>query len=515
MTITKTTRRRVATRAVAITAAAPLMLTMLAMTPAKAAADRPPVGAAAAFGVDDSTERRADEAQRDAAIERLRADGMWSDEPAGVRAETRASPNLATEFGGRLLSDAFSYGVNWALDDVLKRLGLGSDADPFGKIENSIGALQSDVTKVMQMMYQLLHGLDKSNFLSSYSKAGVVATDINTAMRSVSDWVKYDLHPSEQNVTDMARTVNFSMGQLAYLTTDPDVGTIPLMMKATEAANVTDFDWGYYEQIDKVRDSYRTSYAQGLATMDMLVEWDRDGTIGVTRTRLVNDAVANTRKAYGEGIELNVETPTKAPVVQARNGDRIISAWKTPNDVGGNGWARTDTIMRADMEPILRGMADSYNPAQHGGVTLQKYLEDRNIPTSYVYYDSFHNHKQTTGGTLTRYISYELRAKVAEIRGNDYRERDIGLTKNDRAVRQDWTPWGGWTTDKESEKAADSWYKTVESHWKGEARQMTSKWTSLHDATSRLLVNKVQNNAGGWAADFDKQRVDKAAFPDA
>ncbi len=54
-----------------------------------------------------------------------------------------------------------------------------------------------------------------------------------------------------------------------------------------------------------------------------------------------------------------------------------------PDAVNGNGWTFTNTVNRNEIGPILRGMAESYNPADHGGASLQKYLEDRNIPTSF------------------------------------------------------------------------------------------------------------------------------------
>ena len=362
MNSTPTQNRHAAKRAVVALVAAPLMLTMLATSPAFAA-DRAPMTAAADVRFDDGRgqttgERlrgagvgaretaalQADEPQVQAAVERLRADGMWADEPANasISAANQASPTLAKDFGGKLLSSAFSQGANWALDGVLSRLGLGSESDGLDQLGASIAALQGDVTRMMEMMHQLLHGQDKTNFYNSSTEAGKAASRIDTAMRSVADWVKYDLQPSEKNVSDMASVVNLSMGELAFLTNNSMTGTIPLMMKATEAANVTDFDWDYYEQIEEVRDSYRTSYAQGLAAMDMLVEWDKDGTIGVTRNRLVNDAVAHTRQAYEKGIGLDVATPTKAPVVQVRNSDRMISAWKSPEAVNGNGWVRDD-----------------------------------------------------------------------------------------------------------------------------------------------------------------------------
>ncbi|MFZ2015594.1 MAG: hypothetical protein WAV00_17395 [Nocardioides sp.] len=514
MNRTQTQNRAKAKRAAAVLAAAPLALTLLTMSPATAA-DRPPVSAAAAMWADEPDESRVDKTEVDAAVERLRAAGMWADETPGSYAENAASTGLAKDFGGRLLSEAFTYGSTWALDEVLTRLGLNADADlaaALGKVGLSITALQADVTRMMEMMHQVLHGQDKSNFYSSYTGAGLAASRIDTAMRSVADWVKHDLQPSEKNVSDMALVVNVAMGELAFITTNPVTGTIPLMMKAAEASNVTDFNWSFYEKIDEVRDSYRATYAQGLATMDMLLAWDRDGTVSTTRARLVSDAVAATKRAYEHGIELNVATPTKGPVVQVRNGDRLISAW-TPDAVNGNGWNFTNTQYRQHLEPILRSMAENYNPAQHGGVSLQKYLEDRKIPTSFVYYDSFHNYKKTGGGTLTRYISYELRANTGEIRGNDYHVGTLSITKNERAVRQDWTPWGGWSTDKNSQKEGDAWYAAVEAGWKQRARTMDRYWTDTYKASSWLFVKEVQNNAAGWAADFDTKRVEKAAFP--
>ncbi|MEQ6902572.1 hypothetical protein [Nocardioides sp. YIM 152588] len=504
--------RRTTLRAAVLLISTPLALSAVDLGAAVAATEPP--AASAAYSAED---REKHERRVEAALDRLRADGMLADPAPTAAAENAGPTTLAKEFGGRLLSEAFSSGTGWAFDEVIAGLGLGSGADltdALRQLGTSISALQADVTRILQLMHEVLHGQDKANFYNSYTQAGIAASRIDTAARSVADWVENDLTPSEKNVSDMALVVNTSMGELDFLASNPVTGTIPLMMKAADASTVTDFDWDYYDQIDEVRDGYRASYAQGLAAIDLLTGWDHDGTVTVTRNRLTTDAIAATMSLYASGVTPDVTPPTGEPVVQPRNGERMLSAWST-QQVQGNGWSRHNGLGRNILEPALRGMANGYDPAKHGGVTLQKYLEDRNIPTSYVFHDSFHNHKQTSGGALTRYISYELRANIGEIRGNDYRERTINITKKDRAVRQDWTPWGGWKTNKESEKEADAWYKMQYDYWRSEARAHSQRWMDRYDAHSRLLLRDAQNNDGGWAADFGQQQVRKAAFPDA
>ena len=490
-------------------ASAPLALSLLAIAPATAA-ERPAAAAATAAEPD------VDEADVKAALERLREDGMLAEDAPGARAENAAPTGLAKNFGGRLLSEAFSSGADWSLNEVLSSLGLGSDAqfaEALGQLGQSMAALQADVNRIMQLMHEVLHGQDRSNFYNSYTQAGLASSRIDTAMRSVADWVEHDITPSEKNVSDMALVINVSMGELDFTTTNAMTGTIPLMMKAADSATVTDFDWDYWEQIDEVRESYRSAYAQGLAGMDMLTEWDHDGTVAVTRDRLVEDAVAATLKSYAAGVELDATPPTGEPAVQARGTDYLVS------DIGpnsGNGWERKIGLPRNVLEPILRGMAQDYDPAKHGGVTLEKYLEDRGIPTTYIIQDSFHKHVwRSSNGSLTRWDGWELRANAAEIRGNGYSERTMKITKKDRAIRQSWSPWNGWTTDKQTKADAEDWWKLQWNHWRSQARNQTSTWLDRHGGHGQLLLKEVKNNNAGWAADFNSKRVEKHAFPDA
>ncbi|MEM9516622.1 MAG: hypothetical protein AAGA42_17370 [Actinomycetota bacterium] len=478
----------------------------------------------------------ADQAEVEAALARLAADGMLFEDDGGV---TDAGPlDLAKDFGKEYLHEAFYDGTKSVLYEALGALGyeVGGDdmsviTSALNDIKQSLARLEADVTEIKRKLEELLEGQDKTNFYTSYSAAGLAASRLGTAMSSVAGWIDAELEPSEENVSDIHSVVSMSLGELYFQTTNPVTGTIPLMMKATGSMGVIDLE-EFYAEIDEARAQYRTQYAQGLAVLDMLLRWDTDGTIAVDLDIHTDMAVEATHNLYRYGLlppqpiaGTYGDTPLDQPMIQTRGSSVMLSA---PYDGDFRPryttWQHTSAAEVADsspssyyrikpIEPMLRYMAEHYKPADHGGITLEQYLQERGMPTKWIYFDSFYTHdfyRNQSG--LRRNYDTVVRARFGEIRGNDYIGTWEDIARLDYAWYQVWTLGNGWENRNRSKR--DKFVYSETSSARHGARYQTSSWLSRFPGTAMTVISApATNNVGGIAADFDAQRVIEAAFP--
>ena len=404
----------------------------------------------------------------DAALERLRADGMLIDADT-----TTAKPDItltqASTFGRSLFNGIAFAGGQVIMSEVLTALGYDPDAElnnALKEISDSIAALNDEVRKISQQVEQVLEGQDRTNFYNSYTQAGTAAANLETALRSVNGWIERDLQPSEANLSDIQTVTTTSIGQLDFILNNPTTGAVPLMMKAAEPAGVSDLE-NYWAQIDMVRDDYRAVLAQGLATLSLMERWDTTGTIAADLATFTPQAKTTVADMYGYGIALGTNR------LHSQNSTEILLPLGTAPATGELG---SHTIGNRDqVEPLLQSLAANYHAEDHGGQTLEATMQARGLPTSINFSDTY-----TAEVRNVRWTSLNL---VGRIRGNSYEvfERHFGNS-----------------------------YSQLDPRGAQNAFTQASM-QRLRDGHGALCAH-VALNVGGRAADFTPSRLEQAAF---
>lgn len=354
-----------------------------------------------------------DQQRVETALAQLRAEGMLFEEAAS---NPDVVPRQASTFGRSLFHGVAFAGGQVVLSEVLSAMGYDPDAErlkALKEINDSIAALNGDVRRISQQVEQLLEGQDRSNFYNSYTQAGIAAANLDTAMRSVTAWAEKDLEPSESALANMQTVITTSIGQLEFLVANPTTGSIPLMMKAADPAPVSDLT-SYWQKIDTVRDDYRAVLAQGLATLDTMRAWDSTGTIAADLETFTPRATQTVAAMYDYGVAID------APRVHVKGNPEMLTALGT-KAVTGESNARAIQFT-SEIEPMLTSLADSFRPADHGGQTLEQYLQAHGLPTRYNYADTY--------GAFPRNNRWASVNQVGRISGNTYEvvERQFGQT---------------------------------------------------------------------------------------
>ena len=407
------------------------------------------------------------QAEVDAALERLRADGMLVEE--GEEFSVGVTAAQATTFGRSLFNGVAFGGGQVILSEVLSLMGYDPDSQltsALQEISASIKALNDEVRRISEQVERLLEGQDRSNFYNSYTQAGMSAANLDTAMRSVSGWVERDLDPSESNLSDMQTIVTTSIGQLDFALNNPTTGTVPLMMKAADPAGVSDLE-NYWLQIDTLRDDYRAVLAQGLATLSMMERWDHTGTIGADLETFTPRATATVADMYEYGVSLEVNRlhARYSQWLLLPLGAQPVSGEFDAHNVGN----------RNQVEPVLQAMAAHYRPADHGGQTLESVMQAHGIPSAINYLDTY-------GAELrnNRWTPVNL---VGRINGNTYEviERHFGTT-----------------------------YSPLDSNGRNNAYAQAWMYRNLEGPGATRV--SVTLNVGGRATDFTPEILEQAAF---
>ncbi|MEM9516544.1 MAG: hypothetical protein AAGA42_16975 [Actinomycetota bacterium] len=431
-----------------------------------------------------------------------------------------ANESLAMKYGSEFLSGAYANAGGMTFDLVLGALGYDAESQlsaALADIGSSLELLETQVLALKSMMYELLDGQDRINFLNAYTEAGEQAARIDLELQRIAHWVEHDLDVSEAHVNEAHATLMDAVSQLAFVTVDPVAGTVPLMMKAVEPMNVTDFTDSYYQQIDDIRAYYRTVWAQALGALDMLRNWDTDGSFDLDFELVSERAADATLASYQYGIApprtgLD-EDPT---IVHVQDTDTILAAWG-PGDPA-DGWSKTDRSSSAWAREWLQTGAENFRPELHGGITFEQYLRDQGLPTSFVYHDTWRNETaRTMNGLTTRRYSCYARVDVGEVRGNSYHESTITPNTLDRCWYEDYNLFtNSWNVRDSNEKAENERRardrRALMAHY---ARHETDDWFRYYGrGHSRIALRDATVNPGGWASNQDEQAVIAAAFPD-
>ena len=518
----------------AVSAAACLALALGTLTPGtgQAATSTQSVVTASAPEVTGASQQHA--SLIEAAIERLEADGMWSQDVPQT-ADAVAISNLATLFGSSVLRAAYSNGMKIGIMELLRGLGYDSNSSieqMLGDLQSSLESLHADIEQMNVGIEALLHGQDRTDFRASYSSAGKSAARIGSAMNSVRGWIDDDLEPSEANLSDIQTVVTMSISELGFMVNNPTTGVLPLMSAAAEPNGVSDLQH-YWAQIDAARDDYRATLGQGLLTLDMMLVWDTTGTIE-SDLRVTADATVDMTEAmYALGVAPPMPTheqhaPDGVPYLHARdspyllapdvrNDNQYTDPWKWVRIQQRPGDNPDRAFVRESMGPMLDALRQ-YRSEHNDGKTLQQTMQGMGIPTKYVFADGFHIYERETGGGLTFYYDYLVRATLVEIKGNEVVTSTADLGVRNRAYRKDWTP-GGWIVDKKQKQESDAWAAERIAMWERHAADQSQNWTAMFpEHTTNITVAKLgaeDLTPGGFAADTRPESTLAAAFPDA
>ena len=472
-----------------------------------------------------------------AAIERLRAKGLWVDDR--IDPVATAAPSLASIFGRTLFESIVSTGAGVGTNELLRELGYDPDRDlheALGEVRSAIEDLNAEVRAISEKLEQVLDGQDRANFYDSYTTAGTAATRLSVALASVDGWIAAGAEPTAADVSDMQTIIRTSISDLDFVTTNPTTGVVPLMLRAVQTSDVSDVV-GTWADIDLTRDDYRAVLAQGLMSLDLLTRWDTSGTVAADLATLTPITVETVAAMYGYGLAPagppGAGTAPDRTFVQVRGSDLALSGWQTGADSKyGDVWRRTTdpnvepdgALRRGVVEPQLQAMADGYRPDLHGGQTLEQYLSERNIPTRYVFTDSFGHAQVLTGKTvLDKYYDYVTRVVVGEVHNNTYRAVTIELDRRTRAYQEGWSPFGGWglsSSNRQKKAEAQAWASQLVTAYRSDAAGMTTEWmgkrstngTTMGTYQGRMVLGSTTNGVAGFHTDLDPDRIHEAAF---
>ncbi|MEZ5184489.1 MAG: hypothetical protein R2720_01975 [Candidatus Nanopelagicales bacterium] len=414
----------------------------------------------------DKGQRKDDQQKVAAALAELRAEGMLYETSSRT---PDVVPRQASTFGRSLFHGAAFAGGQVILSEILAGMGYDPEAErlqALKDINDSIAALNADVRRLSEQVELLLEGQDRSNLYNSYTQAGIAAANLDTAMRSVTAWIEKDLEPSESALANMQTVITTSIGQLDFLVQNATTGTVPLMMKAADPARVSNLE-SYWQKIDTVRDDYRAVLAQGLATLDVMRAWDTTGTVAADLETFTPRATQTVAGMYDYGVAIDAER------VHVKGSTTLLTALGTKAAVGES---NPRAIMySSEIEPMLTSLADAYRPADHGGKSLEQYLQAHGLPTSYNYADTY--------GAFVRNNRWASVNQVGRISGNKYEivERQFGQT-----------------------------YPLMSQEGFGAAQGQASHQRMLDGPTATRMT--VSLNVGGRAADFTPASVKQAAF---
>lgn len=397
----------------------------------------------------------------------------------------RAPSGLASKFAVAFFTGILKKGGEFSLASILKILGFDGNEDltrALSEINDSMQELNADVQKIHEQIEALLHEVDRQNYYQAYSRSAQSVTDIDTEMRRATGWIANGVEPSDVVLGNSQTVLAGAIGQLAANTTDATTGTIAMMMKSGETSRTSDLV-AYWADIDAARDDYRASLAQGLAALDLMTRWDRDGSIKSdlqTLTPVAADAVLGMYE-YGSDVP---QAEGELRYVNTRDSDELLASTQYPGG-GSHGWKGVATT-QSNLEERLQAMAEHYAPrSKSAPATLQEYLQDAGLPTVFDYGDTYiRTYQLIPGPRGTSPRTYQsIKSTEGYLDGNTYRTREV-------------------TRVEEQINEPENEMENLKNELAAQASQPT------------LQRAKVSSNVAGRAADLDPDRARDRAYGD-
>ncbi|HKJ17759.1 MAG TPA: chitinase N-terminal domain-containing protein [Xanthomonadales bacterium] len=466
-------------------------------------------------------------AEIEAELERIRINTEWvrsyydlpqRDISAG---QTQVTGLLASELGKAALSGIVRAGADVGFQVLMGQLGLGrmSFSNQVGELHDSIDALANQISDLTLSIEELQDQTSWQGFLNQHKDANSAVNMIYGNFESVIGWLENGIEPDYAAWTNARKNIDDSLTILAGAALNPGGGIIDMRDGAIfqlinaipqRVASVE----SYWPLVDEYRDFYRAAIAVGYLGLD-LIEDNFDGT-GTTRV-LADQALSVGKRAtlamytYGVAPELPEGNGQPLDLAQLRGSvDGYASAAFASHD------ERTNRIPSAStLSAAMSQMASDYRPEHHGGLSLEAFLAESNIPTSFVIENSggwhgtgWHVHKVSLGSPHQGIPpAYEIKPLVGEMTGNNWSDSYQYFCHGIDCM------FGGdliaaWT---------DSQIREGINHRKGQLRSLdgytlnNGRYAVTHygavDLTDRL-------NHAGRMAEFDPELVRLAAFGD-
>ena len=161
------------------------------------------------------------------------------------------------------------------------------------------------------------------------------------------------------------------------------------------------------------------------------------------------------------------------------HGDDTLYAPATYDGESDETWQDL-TYTKASLEPVLQHLASSYEPAEHGGQTLEAYLAERGFATSYWYLDTAFVDSWEDGV----WWYHQAKIDLGRITGNTYEVRTMVLS--------------------DVEHTSDGPQREID--------RLTSAYTNPEHPATALRTLNVTVDSAGRAADFGEAAILAAAY---
>jgi len=444
--------------------------------------------------------------------------------------------SLATKLGKAALSGLAKEGGSQAFKAVMNALGLGGDevSAQLSELKSSINALNGQISDLTKEIRDFRDESIWGDFVTQHTLANIEVNAIYTAFGNVTGWLNNGVQPdynawstSRSNVESAISALASSDLNAGQGIVDMRDGSIYQLMNAIPQ-RVASVD-SYWKEIDEYRDYYRAALAVGFLALDLIE--DNFDTTGTTRV-IADNALSASQTAvlnmyaYGVAPKLPVSGVDVLDFVQLRSETTGYAAaeYAVLDD------SAEMRLAGADLISGMKELAASYRPDHHDGLTLQEFLTESNVPTTY-----FLN---TSGGWESRGWElrkvkdavphmeeppiWEVRPRIGEIKGNQWKERYISLCPTNPDL------CGG--------SASDGFYAWYSEYGGTEAQKIRDKisarksalrnhggfvYLDLFPAQAKFAESHYAKidltdslNHAGRMADFDEDAVWVAAFGD-
>jgi len=413
-----------------------------------------------------------------------------------------------------VLTEAASQGTGLVFDKLMDHLGLGEE--PFDmqidELQSSIGALNSKVDYLTAAIESMADQANWQGFLNQHKDANNAINLIYANFSYVAGWIEHGVEVDDFAWTTARKNIADSLTILAGAKlnanggiVDSRDGAIYQLMTAIPQ-RVASVD-SYWTLVDEYRDFYRASISMAFLGLD-LIEDSFDGS-GTTRV-MAEDALKAGQRAvlamYAYGVAPDL--PDSLDFVQMRGsvegfGSREFGGWDDSVTIQYQAWW---------LRNALGHMATQYRPEHHDGLTMEEFLVESAVPTTYVLENT--GGWKGTGWQVVKVDegaphlgiapSYVLKMLVGQVIESTWQESYESFCQGGLC------PFPVYAWNESQIQAAISEIK-AEIRSRGGYRLIDGTFAQSHygmiDLTDRL-------NHAGRMADFDPDAVRQAAFGD-
>jgi hypothetical protein len=444
---------------------------------------------------------------------------------------TAVSAGLASKFGLSVLQIMVDEVGGRVFDETMRALGFEPDEHTevmraLVEVQESLDLIQAQNQQILEAIEAVHNEVLKANFKKANARVVTASDNISDIMGVIRIWMEDGIAPDQATVTLTVTALREHTTNLRGAAGDPDSGAVPLLLQAYDR-NVSDTEQ-LWEAVAEYRDQVRASLAQGVVGLELLIEnWDHpsgeyDASYQTARTTAVNTVDA----MYAFGVQTS--GPAGQSFLQLENNVAISALVEAGDIPDADRWLwKSGVTTEAIMEPLLSSMVNSYRPANHEGQTLEESLKTRNLPTTYVYPDTWGTRVtyETWALGTRRNVFYTPEVKLAEIRGNTYTTWRVAFGGRVHAGSQDercTLPWVNcrweWLNDyRDSANRTmaielDQWSKASQGQASSRLAQWINESNRHHNSQAGVTFSALSNGISGFLTDTRPEAIREAAY---